>query len=77
MTEFAKGSKASGLEWKSYRKKTIVKMARMDVPFRTESREGWLQGQPGDFLAEDGYGGFYPVGAAFHANNYEEFREED
>lgn len=56
-----------------YRKKTIVEMVCMAEPFTCDSREGHrLQGQPGDFLVEDGHGGFYPVSAEFHATNYED-----
>lgn len=58
--------------FKWYKKKTVVRLVKMDDPFVCESREGVLQGQPGDFLAEDGHGGFYPISAEFHANNYEE-----
>ncbi len=42
-------------------------------PFLCDSREHLnLQGQAGDFIAEDGHGGFYPISAEFHAANYEE-----
>ena len=56
-----------GLE---YRKHATVMMLCMSEPFLCVSREGELQGQPGDFLVEDGHGGFYPVSAEFHAKNY-------
>ena len=57
---------------RAYRKKTMVRMVRMDAPFTCDSREGRrLRGRAGDFLAEDGHGGFYPVSARFHAANYE------
>lgn len=55
-----------------FRKKTVVRMVRMDEPFTCDSREGHhLQGQAGDYLAEDGHGGFYPISAEFHAEHYE------
>ena len=55
-----------------YRKKTTVEMVKMHEPFTCTNREGHnLQGQAGDYLAEDGHGGFYPISAEFHAANYE------
>lgn len=55
-----------------YRKKTVVRMWKINEPFECTNREGEkMQGQPGDFLVEDGYGGFYPVGAEFHEKNYQ------
>ena len=57
---------------KFYRKKVLAEMVRMDEPFTCDSREGHhLQACAGDFLVEDGHGGFYPVSAEFHAKNYE------
>ena len=56
---------------KMYRKKTVVPLVKMDEPFLCDSRESFrLQGQAGDFIAEDGHGGFYPISAEFHAANY-------
>lgn len=58
---------------KQYRKISIVEMVKMGEPFTCDSREGHkLKGKTGDFLTEDGHGGFYPVSADFHAANYEE-----
>ena len=58
---------------KFYRKKTVVRMVQMGVPFTCDSREGhYLKGKAGDFLVEDGHGGFYPVSAKFHRENYEQ-----
>ena len=57
---------------RNYRKTTIVPMLKMDEPFTCDNREGNnLRGHAGDFLVEDGHGGFYPVSAEFHAVNYE------
>jgi hypothetical protein len=55
-----------------FRKKSIVRMWRIDEPFECQSREGVLKGQPGDYVAQDGHGGFYPISADFHRANYEE-----
>lgn len=71
MKEFNKGDQLPDGA-KRYRKKTIVPMVKMDEHFVCQSREGTLTGNPGDFVVEDGHGGFYPVSAEFHANNYEE-----
>lgn len=54
-----------------FRKKTVVRMWRMATAFLCQSREGVFRGEPGDYLAADGHGGFYPVSAEFHAANYE------
>ena len=55
-----------------YRKKTVVSLVKMNEPFLCSNREGRnLQGQTGDYMAEDGHGGFYPISAEFHAANYE------
>lgn len=71
MISFKQGQ-TSPLGGKMYRKKTIVRLVRMNEPFLCESREGTLVGQTGDFLAEDGHGGFYPISNEFHAANYVE-----
>jgi len=58
---------------KPYKKKTIVSLVKMAEPFICDSREGRrLEGKAGDFLAEDGHGGFYPISAEFHEANYEQ-----
>jgi len=57
---------------KEYRKHATAMMLEMHQTFTCHSREGVLDGQPGDFLVEDGHGGFYPVSAEFHKNNYVE-----
>ena len=59
-----------------YHKKSLTRMwGPISKPFECESREGVIDGQAGDWLAEDGYGGFYPIGAEFHATNYERVKE--
>ena len=70
MKRFNKGDARPEGRWMPYRKTTTVQMMRMDEPFVCECREGTLEGQPGDFMAEDGHGGYYPVSAEFHAANY-------
>ena len=71
MMRFNKGD-AAPLGGSQFRKKTIVRMwGPMAEPFECQSREGTLTGQPGDYLAQDGHGGFYPISAEFHAANYE------
>ena len=57
--------------WLAYRKTAVVQMLRMTEPFTCTNREDEkMIGQPGDFLVLDGYGGYYPCGAEFHAENY-------
>lgn len=71
MIRFNKGD-ALPFGARRFRKKTVVPMVGpMSEPFVCESREGELCGQVGDFLAQDGHGGFYPISAQFHAINYE------
>jgi len=36
--------------WKEYRKIATVLAIQMDVPFRVETLEGTMQGNPGDYL---------------------------
>lgn len=55
-----------------YRKHATAMLALMQEDFVCESREGVLEGKAGDFVAADGHGGFYPISAEFHAENYEE-----
>lgn len=66
---FAKGD-AMPEGGKLYRKATVVPLVKMPWDFTTESREGTMDGKAGDFIAEDGHGGFYPISAEFHAANY-------
>lgn len=57
---------------KEYFKPKPVTLVKMDEDFECESREGIVKGKAGDFLAEDGHGGFYPISAEFHEKNYRE-----
>lgn len=76
MREFNKGD-AAPAGMRLFRKKTITPMlGPMDEPFVCESREGTLQGRVGDYVAQDGHGGFYPISAEFHAANYEPAPQE-
>ncbi len=69
---FGPGNEPPGGTSHLYRKKTTVRMWPMVEAFTCSNREGRnLEGKPGDFLAEDGYGGYYPIGAEFHSANYE------
>ncbi len=71
MKRFSKNQLPPQGGWKNYRKKTIVAMLQMNEAFECESREGTLTGQPGDYLVQDGHGGYFPVSAEFHKANYE------
>ncbi len=57
------------------RKRTVVRMWQLGQPFECESREGVLYGQIGDWLAEDGHGGFYPISNQFHEDNYDQLED--
>lgn len=47
--------------WRKFRRRpTIISATRMDVPFKVETLEGWMQGQPGDWLVEGIEGELYP-----------------
>lgn len=60
-------------EWRFFRKTKPVEMVKMDEPFTCSNREVQnARGRPGDYIAEDGYGGYYVVGAEFHSVNYEQ-----
>src|SRR5260221_1444067 len=51
-------------------KKTQTRMWKQSEPFSCQSREGTLVGQPGDWLAQDGHGGFYPISDEVHPAEY-------
>lgn len=70
MEEFKQGDPGLPADIPKFQKVTQVAMRKMFTPFKCESREGTLEGKPGDFVVEDGHGGFYPVSAEFHAANY-------
>ncbi len=71
MNEFKVGDPRPKGDWRAYRKVAVAEMLKMKEPFTCWNREGeQMQGQPGDFLVEDGYGGYYPCGAEFHQKNY-------
>lgn len=42
-----------------YRKKGQVRAVQMDKPFRVFSKEGWLTGDAGDWVVENGFGDRY------------------
>ena len=69
---YKQGHDFPGARANEYRKHKTAMLVKMDTPFDCESREGTLRGQVGDYLAQDGHGGFYPISAEFHAENYEE-----
>ena len=77
MKHFGKGDPTPETAPGLYRKTTTVRMWPMDEPFICTNREGEnMQGVAGDFLVEDGYGGYYPCGGEFHAKNYESVNQE-
>ena len=47
-----------------------VRLWRVPQFFICWTREGVMQGRPGDWVGEDGAGGYYPIAADFHAANY-------
>ena len=62
---------SEGVQVGTYRKKTLVQLAGpMPHPFSCKTESGVQEGKAGDYLASDGNGGFYPVPAAFVAENY-------
>lgn len=62
------------LEWGQYRKVPVVVTAtRMNVPFKVETLEGWMKGQPGDWLIKGVEGELYPCkDSVFRATYVEE-----
>jgi len=58
--------------WLKYRKCPIVVSAtRMQVPFKVNTLEGWMQGQPGDWLIEGIEGELYPCKDSIFQATYE------
>jgi hypothetical protein len=70
MQHFKQGGPGLPADTPKFQKVTQVAMLKQTESFSCESREGTLHGVPGDYLVEDGHGGFYPVSAEFHAANY-------
>lgn len=71
MLRFKQGCPTPEFHSALYRKVMIVRLWKMPEPFECESEEGEIDsGGAGDFLAEDEYGGFYPISAEFHSDNY-------
>jgi hypothetical protein len=74
MRHFGVGDPRPEGEWKRYRKVAITEiMGPMTEEFTCDARERkGYKGQPGDFVAEDGHGGYYVISGDFHRENYEE-----
>lgn len=65
-------------EWKTYRKTQTAEMMLLTEPVSAVNRENVeARGQPGDYLVEDGYGGYYVCGKEFHDENYEEVKSDE
>lgn len=61
------------VDWHQFRKRPIVINAmQMDVPFKVETLEGWMQGQPGDWLIEGVENELYPCKDSIFQATYEE-----
>jgi len=66
------------LEWREYRRRPVVVSAtRMEVPFRVETLEGWMEGQMGDWLIEGVEGELYPCKDSIFRATYEAVGGED
>lgn len=58
--------------WRKFRKRPIVISAvQMDVPFKVETLEGWMEGRPGDWLIEGIEGELYPCKDSVFRATYE------
>jgi len=58
--------------WRKYRKRPVVISAtRMNVPFKVETLEGWMEGQPGDWLVEGIERELYPCKDSVFQVTYE------
>ena len=67
---------AGMLKWKRYRKLPVVISAtRMNVPFKVETLEGWMEGNAGDWLIEGVEGELYPCKDSVFRATYEEVRD--
>lgn len=72
MTDFTRDDLPSDpATWELHRKKVLTAMTRIDGPFRTLTKEGWLD-CPDGWLALDSEGDPYPVAATIYDTNYEQ-----
>ena len=66
------------VDWCQFRKRPIVINAmQMDAPFKVETIEGWMQGQPGDWLIEGVEKELYPCKDSIFQATYEEAKCDD
>ena len=60
-----------------YRKTTTVRHGRIAEPIVVSNRENEdNNGEPGDYLAADGHGGYYVISAEYDDKNYEKMLGE-
>ena len=65
------------LQWKQYKKRPlIVHATRMQVPFKVETLEGWMEGQAGDWLIEGIEDELYPCKDSVFRATYLEVNNE-
>lgn len=62
-------------QWKEYRKTQTIRAAQMPVAFKVRTLEGWVEGQPGDWLAMGVSGELYPIADSVFKETYEEVEE--
>ena len=64
--------KPNEFTWLKFRKRPVVISAvQMDVPFKVETLEGWMQGQAGDWLIKGIEGEMYPCKDSVFQATYE------
>lgn len=67
-----KVTEPNGFAWHKFQKRPIIISAvQMDVPFKVETLEGWMRGQPGDWLIGGIEGGMYPCKDSVFQATYE------
>lgn len=61
---------------KKYKKHVPTSALKMDFAFSVETKEGTLSGKPGDWLAMDVKGRFYPIDAETFSSMYRPYRQK-
>lgn len=58
-------------EFRKYRKKSLAEAQQINFPFRVETLEGTMEGQPGDYLMRGVEGELYPCAKSVFDASYE------
>lgn len=58
-------------DFRKYRKKSLAEAQQINFPFRVQTLEGVMEGQPGDYLMRGVEGELYPCAQSVFQSSYE------